>query len=72
MPCINPTTEETLDCPPDFTADQIESTLARAASAFESWRATPIAERGRLMKSVASVLRRDRDRLTKIMAHAMG
>src|SRR3954454_8364608 len=72
MPCINPTTEETFDSPPDFTADQIESSLARAATAFESWRTTPIAERGRLMKAVATVLRRDRDRLTKLMAHEMG
>ena len=72
MPCTNPTTEETFDSPPDFTADQIETTLARAAAAFESWRATPMAERARLMKSVATVLRRDRDRLTKLMAHEMG
>jgi succinate-semialdehyde dehydrogenase/glutarate-semialdehyde dehydrogenase len=72
MPCTNPTTEETFASPPDFTPDQIEYTLARAASAFESWRTTPIAERGRLMKAVATTLRRDRDRLTKLMAHEMG
>jgi succinate-semialdehyde dehydrogenase/glutarate-semialdehyde dehydrogenase len=72
MPCINPTTEEPFDAPAEFTPDQIETTLARAADAFEPWRATPIVERGRLMKSVAAVLRRDRDRLTRLMAHEMG
>jgi succinate-semialdehyde dehydrogenase/glutarate-semialdehyde dehydrogenase len=72
MHCTNPTTEETFDAPPDFTPAQVETALTRAADAFTQWRATPIAERGRLMKSVAAVLRRDRDRLTKLMAHEMG
>src|SRR4051812_21169008 len=72
MPCINPTTEETFDAPPDFTPDQIESTLARAAAPFESWRTTPIPAPPRLMKPAASALRRARARLTKLMAHEMG
>jgi succinate-semialdehyde dehydrogenase/glutarate-semialdehyde dehydrogenase len=66
MPCINPTTEEPFDAPTNSTPEQVETTLGRAAAAFTEWRATPIAERGRLMKSVAAVLRRERDRLARL------
>src|SRR5688572_18240112 len=72
MPCINPTTEEPFDAPANSTPEQVETTLAGAAAAFAEWRGAPMAERGRLMKSVAAVLRRDRDRLARLMAHEMG
>jgi len=72
MSCIDPTTEEVFESPALFSAQQIAGALAGAAEAFELWRATPMAERGRLMKGVAAELRRDRDGLSRLMAKEMG
>jgi succinate-semialdehyde dehydrogenase/glutarate-semialdehyde dehydrogenase len=72
MNCINPATEEPFDCPGEFTEQQIHATLQSARQAFETWRQTPVAQRGRLMKAAGAVLRRDRDRLTRLMATEMG
>ncbi len=72
MSCINPTTLEPIETPPPFTTDQIEATLKQAEQAFEIWRKSAMEERGRLMKAAAAVLRRERDRLVKLMAVEMG
>ena len=72
MNCTNPTTLEPIESPPLFSKQQMDAGLALASQAFESWRRTPMEERGRLMKSAATVLRRDRDRLARLMAQEMG
>lgn len=72
MNCINPTTLEPIETPVLFSAGQIDATLERAARAFEDWRQVSMEERGKLMKSAGTILRRDRDRLAKLMATEMG
>ena len=70
--CINPATEEVIGDPPLSSPQQIESTLARVASTFATWRQVPMAERARLMKGAAAQLRSHRDSLTRLMATEMG
>jgi len=72
MSLINPTTLEPIDAPALFGAAQIQSTLTQAALAFEAWRKTTIEERGTLMKRAGAALRKERDRLSKLMAVEMG
>ncbi|MDB5322227.1 MAG: succinate-semialdehyde dehdyrogenase [Phycisphaerales bacterium] len=72
MNCINPATEEVIGPVPVYSASQIEAGLTSSADGFAIWRAVPIAERGRLMKAVAGVLRRDRESLSRLMATEMG
>jgi succinate-semialdehyde dehydrogenase/glutarate-semialdehyde dehydrogenase len=70
MKRINPATEEPIDTPENDSPERVESKLRRLA--FEQWRQTGFAERSRLMKSLASVMRREKDRLAKLMAKEMG
>jgi succinate-semialdehyde dehydrogenase/glutarate-semialdehyde dehydrogenase len=72
MNCINPATLEFIESPPLLTTAQIQATLAQATEAFAIWRNTAMAERAGLMKSAAVVLRRDRDKLARLMAREMG
>jgi succinate-semialdehyde dehydrogenase/glutarate-semialdehyde dehydrogenase len=72
MDCINPATEEPLGPAPLCSASQIDDALARAATGFAQWRAVSMTERGRLMKAVAVLLRRDRQSLSRLMATEMG
>ena len=70
--CINPATDQPLPCPPDHTDAELESILRRSRQAFAAWRNSPIAERARLLRQAAAVLRRDRDALARLMTTEMG
>jgi succinate-semialdehyde dehydrogenase/glutarate-semialdehyde dehydrogenase len=72
MDCINPATEERLGPAPLYSVSQIEDALARAGTGFDQWRTVSMTERGRLMKGVAALLRRDREPLSRLMAIEMG
>lgn len=72
MSLINPTALEPIDAPALFGAAQIQSTLNQATRAFEAWRKTSMDERSTLMKRAGAVLRKERDRLSKLMAVEMG
>jgi succinate-semialdehyde dehydrogenase/glutarate-semialdehyde dehydrogenase len=69
---VNPATGETLATFPEATSDEVESALARAASAFERWRRTAFAERARWMRAAAELLERDKERLARLMTLEMG
>ncbi|HVP23213.1 MAG TPA: NAD-dependent succinate-semialdehyde dehydrogenase [Conexivisphaerales archaeon] len=43
-----------------------------ADAAFASWRTTPVSDRAELVRSLAGVLRKDRERLARTMSHEMG
>jgi succinate-semialdehyde dehydrogenase/glutarate-semialdehyde dehydrogenase len=72
MECINPATEERLGPVPLYLASQIEDALAKSAAGFAEWRDASMGERGRVMKGVAALLRRDREALSRLMASEMG
>lgn len=50
----------------DATADQVESAIAVAEKAFETWRTTSGAERARLMHRLGNLLERDADLLAML------
>jgi len=53
---INPATEEFVAEFEAHSDADVEHALAHAASAFESWRSTPVAERAHLMIRAAEIL----------------
>jgi succinate-semialdehyde dehydrogenase/glutarate-semialdehyde dehydrogenase len=69
---VNPATGEVLERFPALTDAELEAKLARAAVTFRSYRATPIGERGRVLRRVADILEERRDELARTMTLEMG
>lgn len=69
---INPATEEVIQDFTELTPQQIEEGLAKAQSAFESWRETSFAHRAELMKKAAQTLRDQKSELAAIMTSEVG
>src|SRR5690625_1684676 len=57
---------------PAASGAQIEQTLARAETAFDSWRRTDFAQRAALLNSVAAELRRRGEDFAMLMTEEMG
>lgn len=72
MQSINPATEEVIETFEPFTSAQIDEALAAAHSAFQSWRATDIAERSALFQRMATALRDQKAALGRIASLEMG
>ncbi|GJF13382.1 succinate-semialdehyde dehydrogenase [Mycolicibacterium cyprinidarum] len=72
LTATDPTTGAVIREVPAATAAQIEATLARAASAFGSWRRTSFAERSALLKAVAAELRSHSEDFAMLMTEEMG
>lgn len=69
---INPATGERLASFPEAGPDEIDAALDRARSAFLTWRACTVGERGSLMRRVAAYLRENKDRLAGLITDEMG
>jgi len=69
---INPATGEVVQTFQPLTAEQIESKLQLAVSAFRAERKTPFAERAKRMMKAAEILERDRERFGRLMTLEMG
>lgn len=69
---INPSNLQTISETPELTSEQIEQKLAKAQSAFESWRETSFAQRTNLMKNVAVELRENKSKYAKIITDEVG
>jgi len=69
---INPATEEVIATFEQFTPEQTEQALAEAQTAFRQWRETSFAERARLMRRVADLLRVRKDRYAGLITAEMG
>jgi len=69
---INPTTGEPLRTWETLTARDVEAVLARASSAFASWRRVPIVDRARLVGAAAAELDRRTGALAELMTREMG
>lgn len=72
LKAINPTTGETIHSYDDMSPAQVEEAITCAHTAFLRWRQTPFAERARLMRQAAQVLRRAATAYGKLMAQEMG
>jgi succinate-semialdehyde dehydrogenase / glutarate-semialdehyde dehydrogenase len=69
---INPATGEVVQTFQPLTAEQIESKLQLAVTAFRDGRKTPFAERAKRMMKAAEILERDRERFGRLMTLEMG
>ena len=68
----NPATGEVLERFAPLTDAQLEEKLTRAAVTFRRYRATPIAERARVLHRVADILEERRDEFAGLMTREMG
>ena len=69
---VNPTDGSLLREYPETTPGEVAAALAAAAGAFETWRRTPFAGRGAVVRRAGALLRERRDRLARLMALEMG
>jgi succinate-semialdehyde dehydrogenase/glutarate-semialdehyde dehydrogenase len=69
---VNPATGEEIATYPELTSDELEAKLARAASAYRRWRATPLEERSALLVRIADLYQTDRERLARMATLEMG
>src|SRR5689334_14647976 len=69
---VDPTTEKELASYPEHTPEQIEAAVDAADSAFRSWRALPVEERGAVLTALAGVLRERAEELAQLVVSEMG
>jgi len=69
---VNPATGETLEEYDEMTPEEVEGVIEKSHRAFLDWRKTTFADRSRLMKKTAQVLRAGADGYAKLMAQEMG
>ncbi|MBI5073319.1 aldehyde dehydrogenase family protein, partial [Candidatus Woesearchaeota archaeon] len=69
---INPATEETIKIYQEHTEQELEDILSHVDAAFQKWKKTSFAERARLMKSTANILRSKKEHFAILMTREMG
>jgi len=69
---INPATRQVVKTFEPLSDAQIEDKLRRAASAFESYRKVPFAERARMMLKAAEILESEKEAHARLMTLEMG
>ncbi|MGO8870057.1 MAG: NADP-dependent succinic semialdehyde dehydrogenase [Acidimicrobiales bacterium] len=69
---INPATGQTVKEFAEFTDEEVEEALGRAASAFRTYRRTSFAERAGWMQRAADILEGEVDRIGELMTTEMG
>jgi succinate-semialdehyde dehydrogenase/glutarate-semialdehyde dehydrogenase len=69
---INPASGETVKTYPEMTPAETAAAVARAHEAWKGWRTASFADRAKLMKKVAAILRARKDELARLMATEMG
>ena len=69
---INPATGEKVESHPEMSSDEVGSILEKCHVAQQGWADTSIPERARFMKSVAEVLRKNKEAYAKVMMREMG
>ncbi len=69
---VDPSTGETLKTFAPLTSAELEDRLARAATAFQSYRRTSFAERSAWCRQAADLLDADTDQLAELMTTEMG
>src|SRR5689334_13961002 len=69
---VNPATGKTEARYETFTDAEVESALAAAQAAFESWREVPVAERAAIVRRAAQLHRERRKELAAIIVREMG
>jgi succinate-semialdehyde dehydrogenase/glutarate-semialdehyde dehydrogenase len=69
---LNPATGKTLATYPEHDRSGIDAALGQAVATYRTWRATPIAERAKLMTAAAGILRARKAELGLLATQEMG
>ena len=69
---VNPATGEEFATHPELSAQALEARLATAASAYSSWRTSPLSERTALLSRIADQFQANRERLARMATMEMG
>jgi malonate-semialdehyde dehydrogenase (acetylating)/methylmalonate-semialdehyde dehydrogenase len=69
---VNPATQEVLARVPFATKDEINAAIAAAATAYKTWKNTPIAARARIMLKLQELIRRDMKKLAAVLTAEQG
>ncbi len=69
---INPATGEKIESYPAMSAQEVDTIVGKCHEARREWEQTPFAERARLLKAVAGVLRGNKEAYTDVMVREMG
>ena len=72
MKSINPATGKLIAEYPEHTTKEIEQIIAVADKTFDSWKTTTFAQRRKLMKEAARVLRAEVETYAELMSLEMG
>lgn len=68
----NPATEEVIASVPEASRSQLDEAVAAARHAFPAWAATPVAERQRIVASIANVLMTHQEALAQLLTREQG
>ncbi len=69
---LNPATEETLADIPPSSVEETDAAVARARAAFPAWRAVAPADRGRLLRRLATLVEEHHEELSRIESRNVG
>ena len=72
MKAINPATGEVIQEYSDHAPEDVARKLQEAERAFQQWRKTPLLQRSSLLLAVATELKQQRDKLSRLMTLEMG
>src|SRR4051812_22810826 len=72
MIVLNPATEEPIVTLPSAGVEETDSAVARAKAAFPAWRAVAPADRGRLMRRLATLVEEHHEELARIESANVG
>src|SRR5262249_9208465 len=72
MKSVNPATGSVIREYKGHTASETEKIISASHTVFLHWRTTEFAERSRLMRQLASVLRQEQERFALLMTEEMG
>ncbi|MEO1078419.1 MAG: CoA-acylating methylmalonate-semialdehyde dehydrogenase [Pseudomonadota bacterium] len=68
LPITNPATQQLLAHVTFATASEVETAVASARKAFETWRETPVPARARLMMRYCELLKENHDAIAELLA----
>ncbi|MEL6488039.1 MAG: NAD-dependent succinate-semialdehyde dehydrogenase [Pseudomonadota bacterium] len=72
MPVVNPATEQVIAQCPKVSKAQLDAAIAAAENAFPGWAATPGAERHRILRRAADLLRERAETIARVVTLEMG
>ena len=69
---VNPATQEVVGRVPYATVEEVDAAIASAQRAFQTWRNTPIGARLRIMLKFQDLVRRNMERIARVLTSEQG